>query len=180
MNSGSVLYAIDAENGKQLAELHGGWASQTTVLSHDGSRLFLMDGGGWVHEYETTDWQPVRAWEAQESTARGISISQDDSRLAVSGEDGLVVIWDLAADDPVMLDRIPVAGDRVSDIVWIGEDRMGAAALVGDLWEWQVVELSAGAVVDEAIASLVRGFTPEECDTYAIEGCPTLEEIRNR
>ena len=36
------------------------------------------------------------------------------------------------------------------------------------------------AVVDSALDELVRGFTEQECATYLIKPCPTLEEMRDR
>jgi hypothetical protein len=91
-----------------------------------------------------------------------------------------VSIWDIDAVEPVLLDRIPAASDRISDIVWIDQERM-AAVLVGlGSPEWQVLDLSTGSVVATALDGLVRGFTEQECDTYVIDPCPSLDEMRSR
>ena len=177
----SQVLAVDAVTGEQLAEFVGAWRTHAYAVSHDGSRLFLMDTSGRAFEFDTTTWQPVRDWQAQQSRARGISVSPDDARLAVSGEDGLIVIWGIDGDEPVLLDRIPAAADRISDIVWLEGDRMGAAIVpeVGRA-EWQVLSLSTDAVVEDALSRLVRSFTAAECATYGLEPCPTLDEMGSR
>jgi hypothetical protein len=41
-----------------------------------------------------------------------------------------------------------------------------------------VIDLDDLGLVGEAAASLRRGFTTTECVTYAIDPCPTLEELQ--
>ncbi len=100
----------------------------------------------------------------------------------MSGEDGLIVIWDVdGGGDPVVVDRIPAAADRISDIVWMDDQRMGAV-LVRDFFqvEWQVIDLDQKDVARVAASKLVRSFTNQECQLYRINPCTTLEEIRSR
>jgi hypothetical protein len=69
----------------------------------------------------------------------------------------------------------------VSDIVWLDDEHMGAVVLLD--WghvRWQTIDLSSGAVVEMAVDDLVRGFSQSECETYDVEPCPTLDEMRSR
>lgn len=56
--------------------------------------------------------------------------------------------------------------------MWIDQDRMGVAVSHdGNRTEWRVVAHDQAAVVAAARESLVRDFTPDECQTYQIERC---------
>jgi WD40 repeat protein len=175
------LYAIDDETGALLAEFSGSWRWHVNATNSDGSRLYLMDQSGSVFEYDSTTWQLLHSWRAQQSRTRGIAVSPDDSKIATSGEDGLIWIWQVSGTEPRLLDRIPVSGDMVSDIVWLDDEHMGAVVLLD--WghvRWQTIDLSSGAVVEMAVDDLVRGFSQSECETYDVEPCPTLDEMRSR
>ncbi|MDH3247450.1 MAG: toll/interleukin-1 receptor domain-containing protein [Acidimicrobiia bacterium] len=177
----ATQYIVDTESGAVLKQLDGDWRRGVSALSRDGRRLFLMEGGGRAFEYDTTTWKAVRTWQAQNSNARGIAISDDDTKLAVSGEDGLVVIWRVEGDEPELLQRVPANADRISDIVWTDDERLSAVLLLE--WgraDWQVIDLSTEAVIEKALSSLVRGFSDTECETYRIDPCPTLDEMRSR
>ncbi|MDH3247449.1 MAG: toll/interleukin-1 receptor domain-containing protein [Acidimicrobiia bacterium] len=180
-NNTTNIRVFDAQKGEVLAEFPAtSRTAQINALSHDGSRLFLLDESGRVLEYDTSTWELVRDWQATRSI-RGIAVSPDDTQLALSGEDGLIVIWRIDGEEPELVERIPAAADRISDIVWLDGDRLGAVLVPRDgRVLWQVVDLSSEAVVDQALSDLVRGFTETECATHRIDPCPTLEEMRSR
>lgn len=116
---------------------------------------------------------------------RGWSLSDDRQRLATSGEDGFVRIWDLS---PIEMEESPSAPELaiplpvplISDVSWVSDDRL-VVFLVdrGTGARWFTAYLETHDLVSAARASLTRGFTEIECSTYQIDGCPmTLEEIR--
>ena len=64
-------------------------------LSPDGTRVaaaFGMDGT--VRLWEAATWQPRHVLQAHSGGATGVSFSPDGHRLATSGQDGLVRVWD--------------------------------------------------------------------------------------
>lgn len=176
-----TLYVVDTATGRTIEVFEGSWRLGTQVLTHDGSRLFLMEDGGRAFEYDTQTWDLVRDWQAQDAKSRGIAVSADDSELAVSGEDGLIVIWRVDGEAPKLVQRIPTVADQVSDIMWINDDQFGAV-LSPDRGRilWQVIDIPAEAVVDAALDDLVRGLTAAQCSRYRIDPCPSLEEMRGR
>ena len=172
---------IDLESGDIITDLSGAWRFSTADLSADGSRFYAAQTSGELTEFDTETWEPVRTWQAQEGRPRGIALSPDGARLAVSGEDGLIVIWDIDGQVPVVVDRIPAAANRISDIVWMDDNKMGAV-LVRDFFqiEWQVIDLDQNRVARRAATTLVRSFTTQECQLYGIDPCPTLDQIWGR
>ena len=76
---------------------------------------------------------------------------------------------------PPLLDRIPAP--KPSDAVWLGDNRLAVFLAEG---KWLEVSLSVEDLVADAHARLTRSFTAEECSTYLIDPCPTLEEILER
>ncbi len=175
----NVVYSVyDSTTGELIASLDGeGIWRESHVVSSDGTALYAVEESGHVWIYDTTSWESTADWRAQKGRPRGIALSPDESLLAVSGEDGFVVIWDLAARE--IVDLIPAP--TPSDIMWIDDRRMAVAIFhgIGET-EWRVIDLDPAAVVEAARTALVRGFAPEECDFYRIDPCPTLAEIRGR
>jgi hypothetical protein len=65
----------------------------------------------------------------------------------------------------------------VADIHWIDEGRVIIGTRSG---AWAAVSLDSDDVITSAIAGVTRGFTADECATYRIDPCPTLEEMKGR
>ena len=174
---------VDVETGAIVNELIQDVPfHQTRVATPDLSRMFLTTVGGSVHEYDTMTWAVTRSWQAVDGFPRGMALSSDERRLAVSDVEGFISIWDLEPDIPALVDRIPV-GAWASDMMFIDAERMGVAVTFPEnlgRTEWRVYELNPETVVDRARASLVRSFTDAECRLYNIDPCPTLEEIQGR
>jgi WD40 repeat protein len=179
----ATLLVIDLASGDVFHAFPGSsFNGQVNQLSHDGSRLFLTGDDGRVLEYDTTAWSLVREWQGATSGSRGIAISPADSKLALSsGTEGLIAVWRIDGEEPELIESIPAAADRVSDIVWLGDDQLGAV-LVPSMGRvlWQVIDLPSDVVVDKALDGLLRSFTATECATYRIDPCPTLDEMRSR
>jgi WD40 repeat protein len=172
-SSQSVVYKIiGVETGDVIARLQteASWR-ESIAVSTEETMLYLVDEGGDVFEFDTETWTQVRRWPAMEGRPRGLSLSRDDRFLAVGGEDGLISIWDLSSEEPVLVDRIPIGG-WVSDTVWLEDGRLGVAVKPPGLRaEWWVVDVAPAAVLARARDASLRDFTPTECRTYNIERC---------
>ena len=137
-----------------------------------------------VRAYDTTTWEPTAAWQVHEAFLRGLAVSPDDARLATTGHDNLVKVWDISGlsagaslgAPPPLLDRIPAY--IPSDAAWLSPERLGVF-LATDAGYLEV-SLRVDDLVTEAAQRLTRGFSIGECLTYQIDPCPTLEEIRSR
>ena len=90
----------------------------------------------------------------------------------LGGTDGFVRIIDAASGD--LLDQVPF--EHVSDGYWIDDDHIAVGT--GTTGTWGTITLDFNEVVANATGQLTRSFTAEECHTYRIDPCPTLQEIR--
>ncbi len=45
--------------------------------------------------------------------------------------------------------------------------------------EWVSISLNPNNLISDAKAGLFRSFTDQECLTYRIDPCPTLEELQD-
>jgi WD40 repeat protein len=103
---------------------------------------------------------------------QGIAVESDLRRLALGDENG-VHVFDL--DTGEKLNSIPIQG--VAAIQWIDEDRVLVGTQRGT---WAMVSLRTDDLIASAKAGVTRAFTADECETYRIKPCPTLEEVQSR
>jgi hypothetical protein len=175
----------DVESGDMIAELLPPSLYEIVIeVSPDGSLLYVADREGGIWVYDTLTWELVATWEAHGELFRGLAFSPDGQRLVTTGNDEFVKIWDVIAirersdvyGSPPLLDRIPA--QKSSDAMWLSEDRL--VVFFADGPKWFEISVSVEDVVAEAQARLTRSFTLDECSTYQIDPCPTLEEIMER
>ena len=184
---GSVIAEIGHGSFRNEAGDLGGVYSTIGKLTADGRHLLTTadrtrdpDGGELVL-LSTEDWSEVARWRAADGVLRGFMLSPDGQRLATSGEDGVVRVWDFAGllagesdgGPRSLLEEIPTG--VVSDIRWISETRLGLALRSG---VWRTLFLDPDEFVSDVASRLLRTFTKVECQTYRIEPCPTLRELR--
>ena len=74
-----------------------------------------------------------------------------------------------------LLHQLTVEG-QAQGVAFIGEDRVAVTPSGGGML---VFDLDPAHFLSTVRASLIRGFTTEECRRFGFEdGCPTLEELR--
>jgi hypothetical protein len=101
---------------------------------------------------------------------RGLAFNADGSKLAVGDASTLYVV-----DTTTWLVAQQVKMPNVSDIHWIEDETVVVGTATG---LFGTVSLSTDRLVAETRAGLLRPFTDQECITYRIDPCPTLEEMR--
>ncbi len=173
----SMLYAVfDATTGELVATLDDtrSWRGAHEVGA-GGTRLYIGAQSGWVYEYDTSTWALVRSWQAQDGRLRGLGLSPEGRRLASTGEDGFVMVWDLTGE-PDLLDRIPMPFP--SDVMWIDDDELGV--LLGNPAGWATISLDKEQLLGRVRKALTRSFSKEECRTYRVDPCESLEELKSR
>ena len=182
------ITVYDVDTGAVIAELDGpsqeAFAQQVNDVTNDGAILFVADLDGGVVAFDTSSWERVAQWQAHGAFLRGFAVSPDGARLATTGQDDLVKVWDISgligggslAGPPPLLDRIPA--EFPSDAAWLSSDRL--AVFLAEGVEYLDVSLNVDDLVAEATQRLTRSFSIEECAVYQIDPCPTLEQIRSR
>ena len=158
-------YALDRETGEELwRDRFQFFVVQLTEYGYEGlgkTRFSVVD---------------VRTGEAetvlvQVDRPRGFEVSPDRALLAVGDVEKLRII-DLATGDEVQSVPIPL----VSDIHWIDDQTIVIGSRKG---VWARLSLDPADLLAAARASLAEGFTAGECALYAIDPCPTLEELQS-
>jgi hypothetical protein len=169
------LHVLDVRTGEDLAKVPGidQWIKVLEIDPHSGfvigSRLVLL-----LIDPET--------WETTTLTRPGglvnsFAISPDGALLATVGADEFIAVWDIGRQSLVA--EIPIIG-------WIGEGLRGVAfeddttLIVAPEAGDQLLrfDLDTDVLLGQAFQSLNRGFRPEECATFEIKPCPTLEDMK--
>jgi WD40 repeat protein len=184
----NIVTVYDVDTGTIIAELDGpapeAFGHTVNAVTNDGSILLVGDVDGLLLGFDTSSWEQVTKWRAHDALLRGLAVSPDGARLATTGQDDLVKIWDISglidggsfAGPPPLLDRIPA--EFPSDAAWLSSDRL--AVFLAEGVEYLDVSLNVDDLVAEATQRLTRSFSVEECAVYQIDACPTLEQIRSR
>ena len=144
----------------------------------DGGNRFDGDSGTSVfYRVESVGAVDMTTWDVwffpiELGRVQGMAVDSVLRRLALGDENGIQV-YDL--DTGQKLNSIPVQG--IADLHWIDEDHVLVGTQTG---AWAAVSLITEDLIASARAGVTRGFTDAECETYRIDPCPTLEEIRGR
>jgi hypothetical protein len=158
----------DRLTGEELGRMEQG--TDFPAGTSDGSTLVMWNGLA-LHVFDTSTWER-RKIALDVGRVRGMTVEYDLRRLALGDESGLHV-FDL--DSGELLADVPMPS--VSDAHWLDE----ATLLVGtNTGIWAKVSLDPNDLIASAAAGVTRGFTTDECTTYRIDPCPTLEEIGSR
>jgi WD40 repeat protein len=158
-STGELLWTVDVSGRAEISP-----SGELIAVVEDGKGLTII-------ELDTGQFQQVPA-DLGTSTIRGIGFSGDESAIALGSEEDIKIV-DLASR--IITDSIPIPG--VSDIFWLDDATMVIGSKNG---VWGRISLDADDLVASAQRNLVRSFTDEECATYRIDPCPSLEEMMSR
>ena len=143
----------------------------------DGSLIGLsgmsLNGGGWLHRIDPVTLTVMSTKRAHDGSPKSYEISPSGTRVVTGASDGVVRVWDAAT--MTLLHQLTVEG-QAQGVAFIGEDRVAVTPSGGGML---VFDLDPAHFLSTVRASLIRGFTAEECERFGFEnGCPTLEELR--
>jgi WD40 repeat protein len=179
---GSLTYQILDTNTWQVIETvelsEENPAVHRGVFSHDDAYLVGAAGGvgsGDLTWHDTSTWQPVRAVsEPHRGTIKDIDISPAETLVATGGSDGFIRIWDF--ETAALVHQIPIGSGQVQNVAFITDTHLLVTPEDGNIL---VVTIDVAELIDIARERVTRGFSETECETYRIEPCLTLEEIKN-
>jgi WD40 repeat protein len=101
-------------------------------------------------------------------------LNADGSLLAIGLSDGTVKVWDVVAKRVVH--EVTVGDAQIQGISFVDGRHLAVAPETGNVYLYTLDPAELLALVRE---SLVRGFTPAECQRYGFgESCPSLAELR--
>ncbi len=166
---GGRLLVVDLATSATIADLDVEAVPFGTEVAPDGSYVLLATDDGAIYRVDVTDWEPRLLIEPTQ-LIRGVAISRHGDRVMLGGTDGLVHIHDTRTGR--LLDR--VEEPDVSDGYWIDGDRIAVGTRTGT---WTVLDLNILRIAEQALGQLTRGFSPEECERFGIEQCPSVDEM---
>jgi outer membrane protein assembly factor BamB len=157
--TGETLWTVDVSGRTELSPTR----DMVAVVEDRGGLTAIDLNTGDSREFSTD----LGAW-----TIRGMGISADATTLAL-GTDEELLLLDLVSGG--ITQKIPIPG--VSDIYWIDSKTLVIGSKHG---VWGRISLDTDDLVASAQRNLLRGFSEDECVTYRIDPCPSLEEMRGR
>jgi DNA-binding SARP family transcriptional activator/serine/threonine protein kinase/WD40 repeat protein len=187
---GADEWAIHANTGElpavEIQDVHSGRVSGSFTVDRwvdfmtyvpaidryvgSGTSLLVVD---------PSSWETIQLSSSQPVVITDMDISPDGTRAATVNLDNLLAVWDLESGSLVA--ELPVVvnvGEGLRGVAFIDDQTIAVAPETSD----RVLRftLDEDVLVGRATAGLNRGFHPEECATYDIDPCPTLEEMRSR
>jgi WD40 repeat protein len=159
---------VDRNNGSVVATVPGIDIGRFEVSDSGRLAVFNDTVGIVIFDLETPE---ARTIELGSGEIRAMSFASDETRVLVADEDAISII-DLMTDQVVQ--SIPFPG--VSDVHWLGAEEVLVGTRAG---EWVSISLNPNNLISDAKAGLFRSFTDQECLTYRIDPCPTLEELQD-
>jgi DNA-binding SARP family transcriptional activator/WD40 repeat protein len=156
---GGPVIALDAALNANRSG-HISFSPDGTLLAVGGERLTVFETDGWTVEWEVT---------AHDGGVFHFDFSPDGSRIATTGSDGLVRIWN--TEDGTLHQAIPMGGDWAKALAYVDDNRI-VVGTSGGLVATLIVDVEE--LVAMARDRLTRGFTERECQTYLhLPSCPT-------
>ncbi len=163
----SDVVVTDRETGEVL------WSVPIAVvkieISSSRERLVIIGNDSRVTVVEPDSWD-TQTIEFGFGNVRAASLGPGDRFIAIGDENALSIV-DLAASEIVQV--VPIGG--VSGVHWFDEETILIGTNDG---LWARISLDVNDLVARTRASITRTFTPQECLTYRIDPCPTLDGMR--
>jgi len=158
----------DALNGAELMRLDPATQPMADVdISPDGHRIVTAGWDGYVRVWDSASGRQVRSWNANQGDLFDIAFAPD-GRLATTGEDGGITLWDPARGDELL--SLPAAGRSA---VAFSPDGARLAASVASGRAVTVWPLGISDLVELARGRVTRSLSQEECRRYLhVARCP--------
>ena len=163
--------AIERTTGEELARLSAPTTPRREISETGGTIAILADTLTGLTVVDTDTWETSLV-EFDLGNVRGLAISPDETKVALGDENGLHI---LDLDSGVLAQSIPLPS--VSDIHWFDSDTVLVGGTDGI---WARIPVRTSDLISIAKDNVTRGFSSQECATYRIDPCPTLDEIRGR
>jgi WD40 repeat protein len=143
------------------------------LFTPDRSHLVGLDPVAGIFTFDASTWEPVGdPLLGHEGGVLDIDLSSDGSLIASAGNDGFVRIWRSQTGD---LEQAIPLGDPVLFVHFIDDQHL---LVVPDGRPALVMTVDIPELIDIARSKVTRSFTQGECDTYHIDTCPALEDVK--
>ncbi len=166
-----VLTMVQVETNAILGTATQLNPSYEIVFSDDGERVYAGNWAGIVYVYDTKSLTLV------DTLTRGqgggiLDVAVRGNLVATTTFDKVVRVQTLDTHELMLEVELDVKAENVE---WLNDDHLLVVALDGDPL---VFTMNGEELAQIARERLTRGLSDEECSSFDIDPCPTLEEIR--
>lgn len=173
LNDPDILI-FDASTGEQVAAIRHDTFISTLTFTPDGSLLLAGDNLTHVRVIDTETWTAGDPLVGQQGNfMRDLTVSPNSRYVATAGFDGESWVWDLA--DRRVVRKWATPGQAIVSVEFLDDETLVIAPQGSDA---VIVTLDPETQLEYARTVVGRGFRVDECATYKIEPCPSLEEIK--
>ena len=142
----------------------------------DGQTLIAIsrgdNGGGSLIRIDGASLEVVGSTRAHDGSPKAIALSPDHRLVITGASDGIVRVWDGATGELLHEVQVP---DQAQGAAFLDNERIAVAPEGGNVL---VFALDRQRLLETVRGTLIRGFTPEECQRFEFAPCPTLEDLR--
>lgn len=164
--------AVNVDTGEEIGSADQISANYEIVFSEDGTQMFVGNWSGIIYVYDTKTYQLVDTL----TRAQGggiLDVAPNGSLVATATFDNIVRVQTLDTHELAMEVRL---NGKTENIEWLNGNHLMVISSNGSVL---VFTMDTGELQQVVRSRLTRGFTEEECASFDIDPCPTLQEIRN-
>jgi class 3 adenylate cyclase/WD40 repeat protein len=146
----------------------------------DGSTILALGGlfgtgGATLFWLDADTLQVTRTVkDAHTGSPKSLALSPDGSLMATGAADGILRVWDTSTGE--LKQQMDFGGSQVQGVAFIDDRHLAVAPVSGSLL---IMTVDPAELANAVRASLTRSFTATECQTYGIDPCPTLAQLRS-
>ena len=163
------ILVIDRDTGDELTYINQPCDFRNEISADWKVMAFACDDSVLMLDIET--WEDWR-FEMDLGRVQHVAIDTDANRIAMADEVGAHV-FDYTTGEHQTSVQLP----GVTNLAWLDVDHLLVGTATGS---WAEISLLAKDLITAAKESVTRSFTDDECATYRIDPCPSLEEMRLR
>ena len=141
------------------------------IFSDDGTRVYAANWVGIIYVHDASTFELLDTLTRAQNSLLDVAVRGD--LVATVGFDNVVRVQSLDTHELELEIGLDV---KAENIEWLNDDHLMVMAIDGSVL---VFTVNSDELQEIALEALTRGFTDEECASFGIIPCPTLEEIRS-
>ncbi|MEN8235665.1 MAG: protein kinase, partial [Actinomycetota bacterium] len=168
---GSPLTMVDIDANEVVGVAYQFNPNYEIEFSADAKHVYTANWAGIVYVYD------VETFELVDTLTRGqgggiLDVAVRENLVATATFDKVVRVQTLDTHELMLEVALDVKAENVE---FLNDDHLLVVTLDGDPL---VFTMDGDELAEVARQRLTRGFTAEECASFSLDSCPTLEEIR--
>jgi WD40 repeat protein len=170
-----ALTVLSTDTWEEVASLDLTQPFTEMDFTPDGSHLVGSDANADVVLIETAGWTETDRLKGQQGgSINDVSVSPDGRFAATAGQDNQVLVWDLETRKIANRLSLSPLSFGVRNVDWVNDQTI----FVSTRPAGALMTLEAEVIRASALGLVTRGLSEQECATYRIDPCPSLDDFR--